>query len=182
MSDRIGNYMATFTGRKFWPLDPRPAEVFIQDIAHHLAQKCRWAGATKWHYSVAQHSVYVSQLVNATWALEALLHDASEAYNGDLIRPLKYDPAFAAFTVVEERVERAIASRFGTEYPLPLAVKHADSAVGIAEAYQLIALPYGEASVHFDATKAAPIEIERITPEEAEARFLARFWEIWGNT
>jgi hypothetical protein len=175
---RVGNYMATFGGRKFWPLDPRPEEVVIGDIAHHLANKCRWAGATRWHYSVAQHSVYVSWFVPGWCALEALLHDASEAYNGDLIRPLKHSPEFAAFGVVEERVERAIARRFQLEHPWPIAVKDADAAVGIAEAYQLIALPYDQASVHFDASKAADLVIEQWSPDEAEASFLARYEEL----
>ena len=91
------NFIRTFTGRKFWPLSPRPEEIDIQDIAHALSLSCRWTGHTYCHYSVAEHSLRVSllaqQLILAEnssrnnvvitsareIALWGLLHDASEA-------------------------------------------------------------------------------------------------------
>ena len=110
---RIGRFMHTSNGQQYWPLDPRPEEVHLEVVAHHLATRARYNGATQhpiYHdrilYSVAEHSVLVSRFLEEVMgrpdlALEGLLHDGSEAYNGDLIRPLKYDKAFKApFQVV----------------------------------------------------------------------------------
>lgn len=78
-------WILTSTGRQFWPLQPRADEICIEDIAHHLSMQCRFTGATRFHYSVAQHSVLVSQLApdgeNPLWGL---LHDAAEAYLVDV--------------------------------------------------------------------------------------------------
>src|SRR5689334_10911717 len=82
-----GYNMTTFSGEPFWPLDPQPEDIRIVDIAHALSLQCRFNGHTKFHYSVAQHSLIMSFNVPLQFALEALLHDAAEAYIGDLIRP-----------------------------------------------------------------------------------------------
>ena len=81
--------MVTFTGKLVNPLDLTPQDVDIRDIAHHLSNMCRWQGATRHFYSVAEHCVHVSRLVPTGYALLALLHDAAEAYMGDAIRPIK---------------------------------------------------------------------------------------------
>lgn len=95
---RLGPWLQTASGRKFWPLDPEPLQVVIEDVAHALANTCRFGGATSEYYSVAQHSVYVSQLCESLApegmdandaALHGLLHDAAEAYMGDLRANLK---------------------------------------------------------------------------------------------
>lgn len=85
-------WIQTFTGRQFWPLEPDPADVVIEDIAHHLARKCRFNGATRRFYSVAQHSVLVAEsLVGRGVGVQllGLLHDAAEAYLPDVARPYK---------------------------------------------------------------------------------------------
>ncbi|MDI1288693.1 MAG: hypothetical protein PSX37_01920 [bacterium] len=86
---RIGDWMNTFTGQKFYPLDPRADEVHAPDIAKALSQICRYGGHTSQHYSVAEHCVLMSLAVAPEHALFALLHDATEAYVGDMVRPLK---------------------------------------------------------------------------------------------
>lgn len=83
----------TFTGT-FDPFNPQPEEVRIEDIAHHLAMICRYGGATPVFYSVAEHAVHVSRLVervsgDARLALLALHHDSAEAYIHDIRRPIK---------------------------------------------------------------------------------------------
>ena len=111
-SGRRGTWMGTYSGCRFWPLDPRPEEIHLVDVAHHLAMKCRYGGAVRQFYSVAEHSVIVSQYVPARFAREALLHDAAEAYIGDMIRPLKHQPEMAAFREIEDRIYPAVMAAF----------------------------------------------------------------------
>lgn len=92
---RTGNWIATYTGVQFYLTDPHPDDVRIKDIAHALSMACRFGGHTSEFYSVAQHSVHCSELAEEMFPndrmlqLHALLHDASEAYIGDVVRPLK---------------------------------------------------------------------------------------------
>ena len=113
MADRKGDWMQTYTGRQFWPLDPRPEEVVIEDIARALSMQCRFAGHCAKFYSVADHSVRVSMLAdeNSTLALAGLLHDAAEAYVVDVPRPLKR--FLPGYKEIEREVARAIEKRFG---------------------------------------------------------------------
>jgi uncharacterized protein len=89
---RIGDWILTRTGKRFYPLDPRAEDVAFGDISHALAMLCRWTGHCAYHYSVAQHAVNVACMVEAfapDLALAALHHDSAEAYIGDWSRPLK---------------------------------------------------------------------------------------------
>jgi uncharacterized protein len=183
MSDRIGHYMSTFTGKKFWPLDPRAVEVDIENIAHHLAMKCRWNGATRDFLSIAEHSVHVSLFEPEIDPLEKLLHDGAETYITDFIRPLKYDPEFRdPYKRLEVKNEIAIAERFGLQYPFPASVKRADEAVTAAEELQAINRdPNDEwdSSCLLDRTIVAPITIQFWPPMIAKRMFLARFKTLW---
>lgn len=183
-----GRYMHTSNGRKYWPLSPNPDEVHIEVIAHHLATRARYNGATQHvvygdriFYSVAEHSIYVSRYIyehlnRPDLALEGLLHDGSEAFNGDLIRPLKYDPLFREpFKIVEERNELAIAQRFNLAYPFPPEVKIADEAVTAAEVDQIIVRDPSdewESGKLHDDSQIAPYTIQMVGPAEAKAWFL----------
>ena len=86
---RVGDWIQTFSGGCFWPLDPRSSEVDIHDIAQSLAMTPRYRGHTVRFYSVAEHSVLVSRAVPPEYALWGLLHDAAEAYTADIPSPLK---------------------------------------------------------------------------------------------
>lgn len=110
------------SGRKFWPLDPRPEDVHLDDIVSTLAQMCRWGGSTSRFYSVAQHSTWVARRVVRTHphlALQALLHDAAEAYVGDQRRPfkamlrLRVANGFESFEMLERRVHAVILRALG---------------------------------------------------------------------
>lgn len=191
-AERLGHWMHTAAGGQYWPMDPRPEDVNIETIAHHLANKCRYNGATqhpgkpeRMFYSVAEHSVYCSYIGPASEALERLLHDASEAYNGDLIRPLKYDPMFAMpFRHVEGINEAAVAMRFGLKWTLPSSVKIADEAVTATEVAQIIKHPDPANKVNgrlHDASKLAPIQIACLFPHQAKRFFLHRFKQLWNE-
>lgn len=126
---RAGGWIQTYTGRKFWPLDPRPDEIDIQDIAHALSQMCRYAGHCTSFYSVAQHSVLMAEspAVPAPAKLWALLHDASEAYLVDVPRPIK--PHLGGYTEIEAKVMLAVCKRFGLPAAMPPSVKSADNRI-----------------------------------------------------
>src|ERR1700744_4853571 len=88
----MNGWIQTFTGKKFSPLAPRPEDVDIRDIAHALAMKCRFNGHCSPFYSIAEHSVRVSWLLEQQGKREALwglMHDAADAYLPDLGAPIK---------------------------------------------------------------------------------------------
>ncbi|MDP3133715.1 MAG: phosphohydrolase, partial [Burkholderiaceae bacterium] len=85
----ITTYISTFKGNRFYPAEPRIDGIDIEDIAHGLAYQCRFNGQTSAFYSVAQHSLMVADLVPPALRRAALLHDAAEAYLGDMVKPLK---------------------------------------------------------------------------------------------
>lgn len=188
---RNGHYMHTSNGKKYWPLDPRPSEVFVEVIAHHLATRARYNGATQHPkfkerllYSVAEHSVLVALYAALRGASEdeiraCLFHDGAESFNGDLIRPLKHDPLFAGpFKIVEALNEAAIAKRFGFDYPYPPIVKIADEAVTAAEVQQVVPRDPNEewdsGRLH-DNSNVAPFEIQMFSPYEAKLFFLRAY-------
>lgn len=172
-SDRAGNWMQTYSGRQFWPLDPRADEVFIEDVAHALAMACRYGGHCERFYSVAEHSVLVSQVVPPEMALLGLLHDASEAYVADVIRPIK--PSLAGYKEIELRVWRAIADRYGLPYEMPAEIKLADNAVLLAESEQIMKPHPAPWCVPGEP---AAVVVMGLHPGAAEFRFLTRFREL----
>ena len=126
----------TVSGQIVELVNPDPEQIYIHDIAHALSQICRFAGHSSRFYSVAAHSVLVSHRVPPEYALEGLLHDASEAYIGDISRPLKR--ALPEYQVIEARWEAAIAKRFrlDTRPGVHHYVKKADNeALSIEAAY-----------------------------------------------
>lgn len=118
-------WMMTASGRRYWPLDPRVEDVHIGDIARGLSMLCRYAGQVKHFYSVAEHSVLVSLMVPPELALEALLHDATEAYLTDIVRPFKKGlPDYKHWERVNDAVIRERFRLSPEEHPL---IKEADN-------------------------------------------------------
>lgn len=128
-------------GKWVYPLDLRPEDIDIRDIALSLSKQCRFIGHTKEFYSVAQHSVIVSKIVSPENALWGLLHDAAEAYIGDISRPVKkclQTVAPGALISLENGIEAAVAERFGLPWPMPAEVKHADIVAVFTEKRDLL--------------------------------------------
>lgn len=180
MARNSKTFIRTFTGKTFYPLAPRLDDIDIRDIAHSLAQQCRWTGHTKRFYSVAQHSVHVSERVPSELALSGLLHDAQEAYCSDLSRPLKHDTQMGReYAKIEEVLERAITEKFEIEFPHPSVVKIADDRMLWTEMRDLMEGKWDE----IWAKKGEPYPEPLIpwSPDEAERRFLARFAKLTGQ-
>lgn len=104
---KASSSIVTYTGVRYYPFAPRVGDVRIEDIAHSLSLQCRYAGHSSVFYSVAEHSMMVSTMVPPGYRLEALLHDAAEAYCQDLCAPVKnYLPDYVEMITNNERVVR----------------------------------------------------------------------------
>lgn len=159
-------------------LEPQPEHITIVDIAHALSNLCRFNGHAREFYSVAQHSLLMSKIVPAEDALWGLLHDAAEAYIGDVTRPLKLwleHVAPGALSGVECRLQQVIAARFGLPPCMPASVKRADDVLLATEKRDVLAVT----DVPWVALpEPLPERIRVIDATLAEAAFLARFDEL----
>lgn len=138
--ERLGDWSQVWGGGRVWPLDPRASEVNIGVIAHSLACHNRFGGHTRCGpYSVAQHSVYVARCAieryGITFGLRGLLHDAHEAYIGDIIRPLKRSSVEIARVIDEASAawDVAIGTALGVDLSPCPEIKDCDNAVLHAE-------------------------------------------------
>jgi len=139
MTDRFGDWMQTYGGQRFWPLDPRADEVDIWDIAHSLSMQCRYAGHCLQFYSVAEHCVHIARWLDARGhdrqtCLWGLLHDAGEAYVLDMVRPLKR--SLPQFEAIERRVMSAVTGHFRLPLGVPEIVKECDNRILVDEKMQ----------------------------------------------
>jgi hypothetical protein len=134
------NWILTYTGKKFYPTDPRPDEICIEDIAHALANLCRYAGHAEDFYSVAEHSCLVAENAPPSYRKWALLHDATEAYTVDLPRPIKRCDVI--YRMFEEELQKAIAAHFGLTLPIPDEVLELDSRILLDERAVFFKTPF----------------------------------------
>ncbi len=168
----------TFSGEAFDPFDPDPSKIHITDIAHQLAALNRWNGATNWSatsppISVAEHSVRVANQCPRVYRLDGLLHDAAEAYLGDIPRPYKW--RLVLLVAAEERLRRVIAEKYGALSDIPPEVVLADDRMQVTEFRDLI-------DTHSDGWRetlpdAEPFAetIRTVSPFDAEVAFLKMF-------
>lgn len=164
----------TVSGDYFDFLNPEQSNFNIFDIAHALSNICRFTGHTKEFYSVAQHSVLVSQIVPTEFALQGLLHDGTEAFIGDVSKPLKN--LLPDYREIEKRVEKAILNRFGLPEHLDPSVKKADIILLLTEQRDLMQNnDKWEGSTNY-----SPMEeiITPVGPAHALWMFLNRFYEL----
>jgi hypothetical protein len=177
---RIGSWMQLASGRKFWPVDPRADEVFIEDIAAALSKMCRYGGHCKRFYSVAEHCVLMAHAAPEELALHCLLHDAQEAYLSDVIRPIKSQ--LHGYGAMETAVESVIAQRFNLPHPMPAGVKWFDNAILADERAQNMEPMPDVPNAEWGAPH-APLGVRLAfwTPEKAEFEFLAAFRRYGGH-
>jgi uncharacterized protein len=173
----------TYTGRMF-PLDsPEPDDIDILDIAQGLSQTCRFSGQSLHFYSVAEHCVLISRKVPKEYALHALLHDAAEAYIGDMTAPLKYLLSSAGenmYRDTENRIMEAISSKYGFPSKKPDVIHEADLRMFATEATHIMrdGLLYPGIDPKYLPKPYDTLIINGWTPEFARMQFLTRFHEL----
>lgn len=175
MSARAGDWIQTFTGKRFYPLDPQPDDFDIRDIAHALSMQCRYAGHCIRFYSVAEHCVLLSRFLEpegrlvARWAL---LHDASEAYILDVPRPLK--PFLSNYRDLETGIMDVVARRFALYSEMPPEVKRADNRILADEVAQNL----GPLQWDCEPGPRLGVTLQFWSPPEAERAFLEQYQKL----
>jgi 5'-deoxynucleotidase YfbR-like HD superfamily hydrolase len=174
----VGPTILLYSGRYFDFDDPEGSLFDIGDIARGLSHICRFGGQCPRFYSVAEHSVYVSMVVAAEHALAGLMHDAAEAFVGDMPKPLKV--MCPDYVAIEKRIERAVLDRFGISMPLDPSIKEADIRMLATEQSQLMAN-----RDDWDYTRGRPVvdglTIVGLAPNDAFNLFIDRFETLTGQ-
>jgi uncharacterized protein len=176
-----GPYLQTVSGRWVNPFDPDPDQLDAGDIARALANQCRFGGHSRVFYSVAQHSVIVSELVeqrggDAEDVFAALMHDASEAYLGDMPHPIKHrSPLGAAFKAAEDHLEAALRERFRIKADVP-EIKRADRALLATERRAFSAEDWHWPEL--EGVEPLELELTALAPEAAARAFAERYAEL----
>lgn len=178
------SWIQTYNGNQVWPLEA-VGDVCLTDIAHSLSQICRFNGHTRVFYSVAQHSVLASQLIAPQHAAWGLMHDAAEAYIGDLTRPIKRSVRIEMspgvlrdINDIEADMLQRIALDFSLPWPPPWdEIENVDQRLLKSERRALMK-HYGEYASWESKTVAEAVYISPESSPIAEARFLARALEL----
>jgi hypothetical protein len=172
---RLGDWMQTYGGRQFWPYDALPEDFYVDDIAHALSQICRYGGHTTQFYSVAEHCYLMSMTFeDPRLALEALLHDAPEAYIGDMIRPLKRN--MPEYCDIDDRLLGMLFVMHGLSPNMSQEVKDADNRILLDERDRLLRpppVPWG-----IEGLEPLGVRIEPLSPERAKAKWTSRYYEL----
>lgn len=173
-------FIETYTGRAFWPLEPKVEDVSIIDIAHHLSNQCRYSGATEATYCTAQHCCLLENFVSNKMRgspldrLQILMHDCAEAYLVDIPRPVKqFMPEYRKW---DHRITEVVREWLGIRgVPTPSWQDEYDSRIVVDEHEQVMsnALDWGD-----DARNPLGIAISPWSPKVAEQQFLMRYADL----
>lgn len=172
----MSTWIRTYTGKKFDFSNIKHEMITLEDIAHVLSRICRYGNHIPAFYSVAQHSVLVSQKCKPENALIGLLHDATEAYMGDVVRPLKN--LLPHYRMIETKVHTVIAERFDLPNYIPNDVKEADTRMLITEKRDVLRDTTYWGKVFEGVEPYHDFTIEPISSEDAWWLFLDRFFEL----
>lgn len=184
------SWIQTLSGKAFDYGNPDPESITIFDIAHALSNICRFTGHTISFYSVAQHSVLCSYAPEVqgdpTLQLYALLHDAHEAYVGDVNSPLK--SLCQGYQEIEDRVQRTCFEKFHLEWPQPPVIKTVDLRMLSTERLRMLVTmtercwPQALNDYSPYTVEELPAELcKAMLPGEARQVYLERFIALWGQ-
>ena len=174
IDEYAGHWIGTYSGKKFHYLSPHEDEIDIRDIAHALALTCRFGGHVKEFYSVAEHSIRVAEIVPKEFRVNALLHDAHEAYLHDVPRPIKQD--MPQYKVIADKIQNKINIKFVCQFVGEKGIL-CDKNVKVADVIMLAT----EAKFLMSSTEdwaSLPDPLKRFKPmdwKKAEKQFLRRF-------
>lgn len=190
-----GTWVQMYSGRQLWPLSPSPDDIAIEDIAVGLSRECRYGKQTLRFYSVAEHSVIVSilveelahamnlsELVTLALAREGLLHDCDEGVLPDMPRPLKHEPAMnlATFRECGRLYQVAAFKRFGIQSTAEShgMIDSIDKRLVLDEVRQFMRKPELYLERHAK-LKPTGVMIEGLDPDAALTLFLSRFADLF---
>jgi 5'-deoxynucleotidase YfbR-like HD superfamily hydrolase len=164
-------WIQTYSGLRFDYSNIKGNRIVIEDIAHSLSNIARFTGHTDF-YSVAQHSIYVSQNVPPEDALWGLLHDASEAYAGDVNKPLK-NKLGDSYRDIEGKIHRLVAKTFKLKGSIPMSVHLADLRLLLTEKRDLFRdqIPWDG----YVGLEPFAFKIKPWSPKVAKKKFLEKF-------
>jgi hypothetical protein len=171
----------TYSGKEFFPLEPKIEDICIEDIAHALSIMARFGGHSVKHYSIGQHCIMVSNYCNPKDARWGMAHDFTEAYLSDVCSPVKRHEDFRFYRIAEARLMAAICERFDLPEEQPDSVTKADQLVLAAEVRDLMSKPL-LGKPHWKCMDLDVSFIPKITPllpENAEVAFMNRYHELF---
>jgi hypothetical protein len=175
---RYGDWSQTLTGRRFYVFDPKPEDIVIEDIAGASAKICRFGGHSIAYYSVAQHEVIGSCIVeerthNLLLAFGFLLHDSGEPYVGDMTRPLKMMPEMEPYRKAENNIIQVLADKFGVDLNHPTIKEVDDEMLATERKYFMVPLD-GWHLKH----EPLNIKLKPWTWQRAQREYLNRYYEL----
>lgn len=172
------SYISTFTGKHFDFRNICAEDISIEDIAQGLSNECRFAGQIDSFYSVAQHSVHVSQIVPPEYALEALLHDAAEAYCRDLPTPLK--ALLPEYKAIEKNIQSVICDKWNLPTVISDVVHYADLTMLATERRDLEVDGENVWPILEGIPSSDLITVNPMLPIQARAMFIHRYNQLTG--
>jgi 5'-deoxynucleotidase YfbR-like HD superfamily hydrolase len=174
--------LRTVSGRMVDVWNFQPSDFNIVDACHNLSQINRFGGATRYPYSVGQHSCLIAtiecaQCFGANRQLhrkQKFAHDLSEAYVGDMPRPIKYLDEMAGYREAETRVQAVIFDVLGLPAVLPPCVHEADNQMLVREGIELMNYDY---SPQYGSP--ANVKIEQMSAEAVRLWFMETFRKLF---